>query len=130
MAELIDVVNSMFKNRQSWNNITDSDKEKYFFIINRYLSKQYPTKAYFVNIKNVNKSVCLDLWFHFMKDKPYPVWFWSKSSKTENSKIDKNDFQLLKYKLNLDKDSDLDYLIEQNFELIKEELKFFKTKTK
>jgi hypothetical protein len=44
--------------------------------------------------------------------------------------MDKSDFQLLFYKLNLNKQEDLEYLIEHYPDLIQEELKFYKTKTK
>lgn len=130
MAELIDVVNAMFKQRNSWKNISKEDKEKNFFIINRFLSKKYPTKAQFLNIKTVDKSVSLDLWFNFMINEPYPSWFWSKSQKMPNEVFDKKDFSLLMEKLQLNKSSDLEYLIDNHQDFIKEELKFYKSKIK
>ena len=39
MAELIDVVNAMFTNKDRWKSISNEDKEKNFFIINRYMCK-------------------------------------------------------------------------------------------
>jgi hypothetical protein len=66
----------------------------------------------------------MDLWFHFMKDKPYPNWFWSKSSK-EKSEMSEKDYKLLLLKLNI-KESDLDYLINKFPDFIKEELKYYK----
>ena len=62
MAELIDVANALFRNKKDWKNITIEDKEKFFFIFNRYFSKKYPTNAQFLNNKNVDKSSSLDLW--------------------------------------------------------------------
>jgi hypothetical protein len=131
MAELIDVANAMFRNRKDWINISEQDKEKFSFIFNRYFSKKYPHQSIFLNIKNIDKSEIMNLWFEFMRDKPYPNWFWSKSQKNKNSElIDKSDFKLLFEKLNLNKTGDLDYLIEHYYDLIKEELKFYKTKSK
>lgn len=129
MAELIDVANAMFRNRSDWKTISDQDKEKFSFIFNRYFSKKYPHRSLLLNMKNIDKSEIMNLWFEFMRDKPYPNWFWSKSEK-KTEKVDKSDFKLLFEKLNLNKSSDLEYLIEHHYDLIKEELKFYKTKSK
>ena len=130
MAELIDVANAMFRNKKDWENITDLDKEKFFFIFNRYFSKKYTTKSQLLNNKNVDKSTSLDLWYYFMLDKPYPNWFWSKSPKFEKSDIPDSDFKLLFLKLGLNKEQDLIYLLDNYPDLIQEELKFYKTKIK
>jgi hypothetical protein len=130
MAELIDVANAMFKNRADWKNISDFDKERFAFIFNRYFSKRYTQYSQFLNLKLVDKVELLNLWFHFMSTNPYPNWFWSKSEKKKDTNMDKSDFQLLFYKLNLNKQEDLEYLIEHYPDLIQEELKFYKTKTK
>ena len=124
MAELIDVANAMFKNKKDWDNITDEDKEKFFFIFNRYFSKMYPEKSQLLNLKNINKVSSMDLWYYYMLNKPYPKWFWSKSKK-EKPIIPDKDFKLLMRKFNL-KDLDVEYLIENHFDFIKEELKYFK----
>jgi hypothetical protein len=128
MAELIDVANAMFRFRDKWGKITIEDKEKYFFIFNRYFSKKYPTKAYLLNMKNIDKSTSMDLWYYFMSDKGYPSWFWTKSPKVVNEVFDDKDFKLLLDKLILNKKEDLEYLIINYPDLIKEELKFYKNK--
>ena len=124
MAELIDVANAMFR-KAPWEKIKDEDKEKFFFIFNRYFAKKYPERSQLLNLKVIDKVSSLDLWYHFMKDKPYPNWFWSKSGKTEKSEIPEKDYKLLLMKLKI-KDIDLDYIIENNPEFIKEELKYYK----
>jgi hypothetical protein len=130
MAELIDVANAMFRNKKDWKNITDLDKEKFFFIFNRYFSKKFTTKSQLLNNKNVDKSTSLDLWYYFMLDKPYPNWFWSKSPKFEKTDIPDSDFKLLFLKLGLNKEQDLIYLLDNYPDLMQEELKFYKTKIK
>lgn len=47
MAELIDVVNAMFRNKRDWVKISDDDKSTFFFIFNRYFSKKYLRKLNF-----------------------------------------------------------------------------------
>jgi hypothetical protein len=130
MAELIDVANAMFRRKNEWKNISDTDKEKFAFIFNRYFSKKFTQESQFLNLKNLDKVEMMNLWFEFMKSRPYPDWFWSKSPKKITDTIDKSDFKLLFEKLNLNKISDLEYLIEHYHDLIKEELKFYKTKSK
>ena len=130
MAELIDVANAMFRDKKNWNKIKDEDKDKFFFIFNRFFSKKYPTKSQLLNNKNVDKSTSLDLWYYFMLDKPYPNWFWSKSTKFEKTDIPDSDFKLLFLKLGLNKEQDLIYLLDNYPDLIQEELKFYKTKIK
>ena len=126
MAELIDVVNAMFRNKRDWVKISDDDKSTFFFIFNRYFSKKYPEKAQLFNLKTIDKVSALDLWYNFMLDKPYPNWFWSKSGKTEKSDISEKDFTLLLMKLRIKKE-DLEYLIGNHFDFIKEELKYYKS---
>ena len=54
MAELIDVFKAMMR-RGSWDKITVEEKEKNFFIFNRYFSKMYPEQAQLLNLKNIDK---------------------------------------------------------------------------
>jgi len=124
MAELIDVVNSITK-KNGWEKISDEDKIKFFFIVNRYMSKMYPEKAQLLNLKTIDKILALDLWYNFMLSQPYPRWFWSKSEKSEKSDISEKDFNLLLLKLRIKKE-DLEYLIDKHSSFVKEELKFFK----
>jgi hypothetical protein len=125
MAELIDVAKAIFTNKNNWKNISDEDKEKFFFIFNRYFAKKYPEKSQLLNLKVIDKVSALDLWYHFMLNKPYPNWFWSKSEKAEKSDISEKEYKLLLLNLKI-KDIDLDYLIEHHIEFIKEELKYYK----
>ncbi len=127
---LLSISKVIFQNRNNWKFVTNDMKEKYFFIFNRYFSKKYPNESQLINHKSINKSIGLDLWFYFMKDKEYPKWFWSKSKFEKSSDLPEIDFRLLMIKLNLDKDDDLQYLINNFPEVIKEELEFYKTKQK
>ena len=124
---LLSIVKCLFSNRKDWIYVTDEQKEEYFFIVNRFLSKKYPEKSQLLNIKSINKVSSMNIWFHFMKGEPYPTFFWSKSPKIEKELSDA-DFKLLFSKLGLNKREDLNFLINKYPDLIKEELKFYKTK--
>lgn len=122
MAELIDVFNAMIK-RGNWEAITVEEKEKNFFIFNRYFSKRYPEQAQLLNLKNIDKVVGMELWYQFMKNEPYPSYFWSKSEKNDKPALTPKDYKMLLVSLKV-KPDDLDYLIEKHFDFVKEELKF------
>ena len=123
MAEIIDVANAMFKSRNS-KSISDEDKEKFFFIFNRYFAKRYPDKAHALNLKGVDKAAAMDVWFAFMKTQPYPDWFWSKSPKQEKD-LPEKDYKALMRHLGA-KESDLDYLLANFPDFAKEELAYLK----
>lgn len=120
MAELIDVFNAMIK-RGNWEAITVEEKEKNFFIFNRYLSKMYPKKAQLLNLKNIDKVVAMELWYQFMLTQPFPIFFFSKSDTKDKSVLTKKEYKMLLVSLKI-KPDDLDYLIEKHFDFIKEEL--------
>ncbi len=122
---LMEIFKVMFQNRNNWKHITSDQKQKYFFIFNRLLSKKYPNQSQLLNMKSINKSIGLDLWFYFMEGKPYPKWFWSKSQKSEQILSD-DDFKILFKKFNLDKKEDLNFLAKNYPSLIEEELKIHK----
>ena len=126
MAELIDVFNAMIK-RGNWEAITEDDKNKNFFIFNRYFSKRYTEQAQLLNLKNIDKVVGMELWYQFIKNEPYPDWFWSKSEKSDKPVLAPKYYRMLLVSLKV-KPDDLDYLIEKHYEFIKEELSYLKKK--
>lgn len=124
MAELIDVFKAMMR-KGSWEKITVEEKEKNFFIFNRYFSKRYPEQAQLLNLKNIDKVVGMELWYQFMKTEPYPDWFWSKSEKSDKPVLVPKDYKMLLVSLKV-KPDDLDYLIEKHFDFVKDELSYLK----
>ena len=123
MAEITDVANAMFRSRDR-NLISSEDKEKLFFIFNRYFAKRYPEKAQMLNLKGMDKAAAMDIWFAFMKTQPYPDWFWSKSPKMEKDLPEKEYKSLLKH-LEV-KEQDLDYILDRFPDFAKEELAYLK----
>ena len=129
MAELLKVFKAITdKSDISWNNITDVDKVECFFIINRYFSKIYPEKSILLNNKDIDKIAAMDLWKIFMKSKPYPSEFWSKSSSTK--KLEKGEYTeaeiiLLMNKIQITLD-EFNLLYSYHKELLDSELKYYK----
>jgi hypothetical protein len=128
---LLAVFNAMTKNKEDWQYVTDEQKEKYWFIINRNLSKIYPYHSEKLNIKDFDKKYILDIWFNFLKDKPYNVYskkFWSKPNLKSKSKEEllSNDILLLSKKINLN-NKDILFLFKYYKEELIEELKYLKS---
>ena len=129
---LTNVSNAMLRYKKEWIDVTDELKEKWFFIINRYLSKDYPEQAFLLNQKNVDKIAAMNIWRAFLLNKPYPEHLWSKIEKTEKNVkplLNDKDIELLKNKLDLH-NSELDILIKYHYEELNEELKYFKIQEK
>ena len=124
MANLKLVADAIFTNKVKWSEISDDEKETSFFVFNRYFAKKYPELSQLLNNKTIDKLVAMDLWYYYFRNKPYPQWLWSKSE-TVKSDISDKDFKLLHVKLKL-KDIDLQYLIDNHLDVVKEELKYFK----
>lgn len=103
MADLTEIVNSLFNKRDNWKSISNEDKEKNFFIINRFLSKNWPKHSQELNKKEMDKSVALDLWFIFLKNKPYPKNFWHKGKLAKsNLSLNQKNFLMKEFDINQD----------------------------
>jgi len=87
-SNLLAISDCLFKNKSNWEFVDDSQKDQFFFIFNRYFAKKYPELSQLLNDKNIDKSVGMDLWFEFFRNKPYPQWFWAKSKKTTKNTND------------------------------------------
>lgn len=122
---ILDIFNIILKVRKDWELVSEEEKNTWFFIVNRYMSKIYPEKSQLFNDKCIDKVAAMDIWFHFMKNKPYPKHLWSKSKiEKENSEFSEKDIQILSSKNNLKKE-DIKLLIKYYPEEIKEELLYY-----
>jgi len=119
----------IFKQKDQYKNLSDEDKEKFFFIMNRKFARRYPKHAHFFNSKNIDKSSALDVWYHFFikqRTTDIPNWYWFKlSNKKEKSilKKDEEEFFLEFYDL---KREDLNFLIEHYSEELTNEVQKFR----
>ena len=130
MKNLLEVTNIMFKDKKDWKKVTDEEKSAYFFIINRYFSKRYPDLAQKLNLKEIDKSLGMDLIFNFMYNQPYPKWIWSKSEKKVEKEFfsEKQENKLLE-RLNIKKE-ELSLLVKFHSQEVKEELEYIESNDK
>ena len=127
---ILAISNVMFRNKEDWSKVSDDQKDQFFFIFNRYFSKKYPIESQLLNSKSIDKTIGMDLWFHFMKSKPYPKWFWSKSTeKSEKEEFNEKELLMLRQYLDI-KSEELDFLIKHHKDEIIEELEYLKKSNK
>jgi len=119
----------IFKQKDQYKNLSDEDKEKFFFIMNRKFARRYPKHAQFFNDKGIDKSSALDVWYHFFikqRTTNIPDWYWFKlSSKKEKNilKKEEEEFFLEYYEL---KKEDLKFLIDFYPDELAEEVQKFR----
>lgn len=127
---LLAISNVIFKNKKDWSKVTSEQKEQFFFIFNRLFSKKYPNISFLLNDKLVDKESSMELWFEFMKNEPYPQWFWSKpQSKILNESLSDKEYELLIKHFGI-KNDELNFLIKHHNQEIIEELNYLKKLTK
>mgnify|MGYP001237894580 CR=1 FL=1 len=72
--------------------LTNKDKDKAYFILNRFMAIQYPIHAAVVNRMNMNTSAVVDYWVYTLR-KLYnatPGWFYTKVNKNFSIDIGSN----------------------------------------
>lgn len=125
--DFIQIIDFIFKNKNDYKKIDDIDKEENFFIINRKFSLKYPLHANLFNNKFIDKASALDFWHvYFSKTKGIPGWYWSKSKKEKEKKLFSGPERKLLMQYHEISEKDLDFLIKNNIDEVKEELKKIK----
>lgn len=82
------IVTIMFSQKRSWVDVTDADKEAFFFIFNRFMAKKYPEQANTFNTKGVDKASAMDVWFEALRKDTYPPpCFWRGPTKRKDPPI-------------------------------------------
>jgi len=119
----------IFKQKDKYKDLSDEDKEKFFFIMNRKFARKFPKHAQFFNNKNMNKSSALDIWYYFFikqRTMDVPQWYWFKMNrKKEAGPLKKEEVEFLMdfYEI---KNEDVEFLIKYYPEEVNEEVKKFK----
>lgn len=86
--ELFDVIDVMFTNHAKWVDVTNYDKKKHYFMINRMMSIQYPLQANALQHLKTNQIGVVEFWFNFISSNYNykPKWLYTKAKKNEKAK--------------------------------------------
>lgn len=127
--DLKHITDYIFTNKSEYDKLSHEDKEKFFFILNRKFARKYPKHAKFLNKKNIDKSMSLDIWYYFFikqRINGIPDWYWFKQSiKKDKSFLTKEDINFFTEFYDIS-ENDLNY-IERNYpDELKEEVKILK----
>lgn len=84
--ELFDLIRVMFSDPKKYEKLSNNDKGKNFFMVQRFMSIKYPTTAQSLNRVGANPVAVIDLWqlvaSRFSK---VPGWIYTKTKKTTSS---------------------------------------------
>jgi len=86
--ELFDLVKTIFKKDSEWDKVSNSDKKRNYFMINRIMAIQFPIQADQFNRLKINPYPVVD-WWHRTLSKNYsrqPTWIYTKTNKPKKTK--------------------------------------------
>ena len=88
--ELFELTKVIFETK-NWEDVTIYDKKKYFFIINRMFSCQFPMQVNVLQLRNINPITVMDFWFDFLSKKynKTPFWMYIKGTKKQQETKEK-----------------------------------------
>jgi hypothetical protein len=129
--ELFDVVNSIFS-KTEWKKVSRYDKDRNFFMVNRFMSIGLPKQASMFNKKHIPKEHVLDYWNRTLSRlySTIPAWIFTKGQAASQKEKDliEVDIELKKIFCEYNKCSfkDFDLLCNITPIEIEEELKMYK----
>lgn len=90
--DLFDVVKKIFdKKESSWNSVSQIDKSRNFFMINRIMSIQFPVQANLFNHTKVTPTNVIDWWRNNLCTRytQTPKWIFTKTKKKDKKEKEK-----------------------------------------
>ena len=86
MNNPFEIIKAFYK--KEWDKISDRDKSRNFFMINRICSIAYPLEANLFNHIKIQPDKVVDFWkiFITLKHKTPPSFIWTKTIKKEKEK--------------------------------------------
>lgn len=86
--ELKDFTRAIFEKPEEYKQITSSEKSKFFFMTQRFMSIAFPIQAQAFNHIRIPQAETMDYWQESMSKlyKKTPGWIYTKTKKTERKK--------------------------------------------
>lgn len=88
--ELFEMTRALFDREFNWKALTEREKSKHFFMVNRFMSINFPMQASIMNKRNVSPGTAMDVWRDAMTrlyTKP-PGWMYTKTAKRKAPKAE------------------------------------------
>lgn len=127
----IAVSDAIFKNRQIYEQIPDSDRDVTFFWFNRKIASTAKTLpiSQSLNSRFIDKASALDFWYTKFKgatSAPQNWWIKIDTEKKKEKSIPKADITLLKKVAEIEDERDLDFLLKYYKSDVDSEIKKYK----
>lgn len=92
-TKLFDFIKIMFTKPNDYKKITNHNKKRHHFMINRFFAIQYPSNAQFFNKNGINPIAVIDSWsLVAARFKSVPGWIYTKTKKTEKEVTSKSKY--------------------------------------
>jgi hypothetical protein len=83
-TKLFDFIKIFFTKQDIYKKISNHNKKRHHFMINRFFAIQYPTNAQLFNRNGINPAGVIDSWFLVAnRFKSVPGWIYTKTKKAE-----------------------------------------------
>ena len=93
-TKLFDFIKIMFTKPNDYKKITNHNKKRHHFMINRFFAIQYPSNAQFFNKNGINPIAVIDSWsLVAARFKSVPGWIYTKTKKTEKEVTSKSKYR-------------------------------------
>jgi len=81
--ELFELSKVLFENPGEWDKISNYEKKKHYFMMNRFMSISFPLQAHVLSHIRINPVEVLNFWQRFIrtKYKKVPFWMYTKGAK-------------------------------------------------
>lgn len=118
-TKLFDFIKIMFTRPGDYDKITNHNKKRHHFMINRFFAIQYPANASLFNLNGINPNAVIDSWSLVARRfSRVPAWIYTKTKKSETSKKEKSKY--------IPSDKAISFFMEKN-EIGKREFKELET---
>lgn len=93
MIQLFDYIKLVFsKDEKSWKALKNTDKSRNFFMLNRFMSIQFPVQSSFLSHYKIDPVAVSDYWHRTMSSKfsTTPKWIYAKTKKKADKEKELN----------------------------------------
>ena len=92
-TKLFDFIKILFTKPAEYKKISNHNKKRHHFMINRFFSIQYPSNAQLFNKNGINPIAVIDSWSLVAERfKSVPTWIYTKTKKSEKEVTSKSKY--------------------------------------
>jgi hypothetical protein len=92
-TKLFDFIKILFTKPKVYNTISNRNKKRHQFMINRFFAIKYPANANLFNINGINGTAVIDSWFMVAsRFGSVPGWIYTKTKKAKKVAKKKNEY--------------------------------------